>query len=143
MCVLEGRFRWARNCPGARSLLGERRSSVGSESDTEIVGSRGDSEVDEDAAVEVFDTSRRQKSRSVGLGCELQSSVLDDVDPQRNFEKRASSPSRSFCELKLALEEATAGDDVRAARGWKLLLMLPRMLLHRRPGGGIIANRRW
>ena len=29
---------------------------------------------------------------------------------------------------------------MRAARGWKLVLMLPRMLLHRRPGGGIIAK---
>ena len=71
---------------------------------------------------------------------------LDDVDPQRNFEKRASvmksipkflrGPFKNS--LKLALEEATAGDDVRAARGWKLLLMLPRM--YRRPGGGIIAK---
>ena len=38
--------------------------------------------------------------------------------------------------LKFALEEASfVGDPARSVRGWKLLVMLPRMLLHRRPEG--------
>ena len=46
--------------------------------------------------------------------------------------------------MKLALEEATWGnhrmDAVRQERGWKLFMLLPRMLLHRPPGGGLISK---
>ena len=75
------------------SLLGERRSSVGSESNTETVDSRGDSEMDEDAAVEVPDTVEEAEveiggPRGANYRAALES--LDDVDPQRNVEKRAS-----------------------------------------------------
>ena len=59
----------------SRSLLSERRSSVGSESDTETVDSRGDSEVDEDAAVEVPDTIEEAEVEIGASGCEPQSSV--------------------------------------------------------------------
>ena len=69
--------------------------------------------------------------------------TLDDVDPHVHFRQRASvmktvphflrGPFRNA--LKLALEEATWGnsrdDEVRQERGWKLLMLLPRMLLHR------------
>ena len=63
----------------------------------------------------------------------------------RQFREESVSPSPSFYvvknALKLALlEEATAGDGVRAARGSKLLVMLPRMLLRRPPGRGKIAK---
>ena len=40
--------------------------------------------------------------------------------------------------LKFVLEEASFVGDV--ARGWKLLVMLPRMLLHRRPGGSVVSK---
>ena len=44
--------------------------------------------------------------------------------------------------LKLALEEIAAGsvanDSLRQERGWKLFLVLPRMLLHRPPRGGLL-----
>ena len=44
--------------------------------------------------------------------------------------------------LKLALEEATwrncRDDEVRHERRWKLIMLLPRMPLHRPPGGGSI-----
>ena len=77
---------------------------------------------------------------------------LDDVDPRVLFRQRASvmrsvprflhGPFRNV--LKLALEEATWGnhrqDEVRQERGWKLLELLPRMLLHRDPGGGLISK---
>ena len=46
--------------------------------------------------------------------------------------------------LKQALEEATWGnyrqDEARQERGWKLFVLLPRMLLHRDPGGGLISK---
>ena len=43
--------------------------------------------------------------------------------------------------MKLALEESLAREEDRQVRGWKLLLMLPRMLLHRKPGGGQISKK--
>ena len=78
--------------------------------------------------------------------------TLDDVDPHVHFRQRASvmktvlhflrGPFRNA--LKLALEEATWGnsrdDEVRQERGWKLLMLLSRMLLHRAPGGGLISR---
>ena len=46
--------------------------------------------------------------------------------------------------LKLALEELAAGsvanDRLRQERGWKLFLVLPRMLLHRPPRGGLLGK---
>ena len=42
--------------------------------------------------------------------------------------------------LRLALEEAVSEELIRQERGWKLMLLLPRMLLHRPPRGGLIAK---
>ena len=46
--------------------------------------------------------------------------------------------------LNIALAEATVGNRVqdlaRQERGWKLFLLLPRLLLHRRPRGGVISR---
>ena len=43
--------------------------------------------------------------------------------------------------MKMVLEEIMASiEDVRVTRGWKVFLMLPRMLLHRPPGGGVISR---
>ena len=74
--------------------------------------------------------------------------AVRDADPCRIFEQRAPvmkgvpkflrGPFRNA--LKFALEEATAQDVVRQTRGWKLSVMLPRMLLHRSPGGGHITK---
>ena len=47
------------------------------------------------------------------------------------------SPFRNA--LKFALEEASF-DPARSVRGWKLLVMLPRMFLHRRPGGCVVSK---
>ena len=61
----------------------------------------------------------------------------------RSVPKFLKGPLRNA--LKLALEEATWGnnvqDEVRQERGWKLLQFLPRMLLQRSPGGGLIPKR--
>ena len=42
--------------------------------------------------------------------------------------------------LRLALEEAVSEEVIRQERCWKLMLLLPRMLLHRPPRGGLIAK---
>ena len=71
---------------------------------------------------------------------------MDEVNPRALFEKRAAvmkavprflrGPFRSA--LKLALEEATRSlDEVDQERGWKLLNMLPRMLLNKVGSGAI------
>ena len=79
-------------------------------------------------------------------------SLLDDVDMSVMFRQRAAVMRtvphflrRSYRNaMKLALEEATWGnhrmDAVRQERGWKLFMLLPRMLLHRLPGGGLISK---
>ena len=33
--------------------------------------------------------------------------------------------------MRVALEEIDGADDIRRERGWKLFLLLPRLLLHR------------
>ena len=42
--------------------------------------------------------------------------------------------------LRVALEEATAEQLCRQERGWKLFILLPRMLLHRPPRGGLLSK---
>ena len=42
--------------------------------------------------------------------------------------------------LRLAMEEACQADHIRRERGWKLFMLLPRMLLHRPPRGGNIPR---
>ena len=42
--------------------------------------------------------------------------------------------------LRVALEEATSVQESRQERGWKLFIILPRTLLHRRPRGGLIPK---
>ena len=44
--------------------------------------------------------------------------------------------------MRVALEEVSeaAGNLVQLERGWKLFLLLPRMLLHRPPRGGLISK---
>ena len=43
--------------------------------------------------------------------------------------------------MKMVLEEIKASvEDVWVTRGWKVLLMLPRLLLHHPPGGGVISR---
>ena len=42
--------------------------------------------------------------------------------------------------MRVALEEINVDDVVRQERGWKLFLLLPRLLLHRAPRGGTIPK---
>ena len=47
---------------------------------------------------------------------------------------------RTDIETRVALEEINVDDVVRQGRGWKLFLLLPRLLLHRAPRGGAIPK---
>ena len=72
--------------------------------------------------------------------------LLDGVVLAHHFARRPSKflrgPFRTA--LRIALTEVSEGIDrgdvTRQERGWKLLLLLPRMLLHRPPRGGLISK---
>ena len=75
--------------------------------------------------------------------------TLDEIDVCRIFNQRAAvmksvphclkGPFRTA--LKLAFEQILETEDQhQQERGWKLMMLLPRMLLHRPPGGGLIAR---
>ena len=75
--------------------------------------------------------------------------MVDLVDARTIFRQRAAvmksvsrflhGPFRNA--LKLAMEEVLVSrDPLRQERGWKVLILLPRMLLHRPPGGGYISR---
>ena len=119
-----------------------------------------DGEVEESVAAdeEVHGEDEEEEREVVGgipRGVSLRMALvsLDEVDPRIVFRQRASvmrsvpkflkGPFQNA--LKLALEEATwensVQDEVRQERGWKLLELLPRMLLHQAPGGGLIAKK--
>ena len=75
--------------------------------------------------------------------------TLDDVDPCHQFRQRAAVMKcvPKFLQglfrnaLKVALKEIIDGaGEVEQERGWKRLLMLPRMLLHRPPGGSKVSK---
>ena len=77
------------------------------------------------------------------------SESLDGLNIPSRFKKQAAvmksipkflrGPFRD--PLKFALEEASfAVDPARCVRGWKLLVMLRRMLLHRHPGGRVVSK---
>ena len=66
---------------------------------------------------------------------------VDDVDVERIFTLRASVMRSSFNAMKMVLEEILSGvEEDRVARGWKVFLVLLRMLLHPCPGAGIISR---
>ena len=77
------------------------------------------------------------------------SSIFDHWDLGEIYSQRASVMPRflwgSFrVALKAALQEILLGvarrNDLQQVRAWKLLLLLPRMLLHRPPRGGQISK---
>ena len=56
----------------------------------------------------------------------------------KNVPRFLKGPFRNA--LRVALEEATSEQACRQERGWKLFILLPRMLLHRQPRGGLIPK---
>ena len=149
---------------GREGVEFRRDPSVHADADTErwpqqdAEGSEGEVE-DSVAGDEEVHIEDEEEEREVvgglprGVSLRMALASLDEVDPRIVFRQRASvmrsvpkfleGPFRNA--LKLALEEATWGnsvqDEVRQERGWKLLELLPRMLLHRAPGGGLIAKK--
>ena len=56
-------------------------------------------------------------------------------------EERASLPQGSISKRSaIGIGGSGLEEVIRQERGWKLMLLLPRMLLHRPPGGGLIAK---
>ena len=43
--------------------------------------------------------------------------------------------------MRIALQEVMTGREVRVSRGWKLFTLLPRLLLHRAPRGGLVPKK--
>ena len=62
------------------------------------------------------------------------------VNASLKSERSLTSPI--FPAMRVALEEVSeaAGNPVQLERGWKLFLLLTRMLLHRPPRGGLISK---
>ena len=89
---------------------------------------------------------------SAGIRAALQS--LDELNLVEELSRRPSvmkSPPAFLrgafrSALKLAIQEAVqgceTGDWMRQERGWKLLMMLPRMLLFKSPRGGSVGKER-
>ena len=73
---------------------------------------------------------------------------LDTIDLRTTFARRASvmksipqwlkGPFRNA--LKMAMEEAIRPGVLHQERGWKLFLLIPRLLLHRPPRGGLVPK---
>ena len=86
--------------------------------------------------------------RAVGHHVRAALVALDAVDLSEIFRRRAvvmksiphflRGPFRNA--LLMALEEVCAVEGIRRERGWKLFLLLPRLLLHRPPRGGTIPK---
>ena len=63
--------------------------------------------------------------------------AVDVRQTRAGDEERASFLACSFQKLpEIGMEEACQRDPVRCERGWKLFMLMPRMLLNRPPRGG-------
>ena len=106
---------------------------------------------------EVVERDQAQDVEEVQVGPRLREAFrsLDGVDVGHLFSMRAvlmKSPP-AFVKgayrvgLRVALREILQrrehSDDARSARGWKLFLLLPQMLLFRPPRGGLIPKQRF
>ena len=79
---------------------------------------------------------------------------LDEVDLEEIFERRAAvlRTMPKFVQgsfrsaLRVAFEEeapgSASGDELRRTRAWKLFLLLPRLLLHKPPRGGLVLRKK-
>ena len=75
---------------------------------------------------------RHLDAENVSMLFETRANVLKTVPP---FLK---GPYRTA--MRIALTEASCGDEFRHVRGWKLFLLLPRVLLARKPRRGSISR---
>ena len=58
----------------------------------------------------------------------------------KNVPRCLVGPFRNALRVALAEVSGAAGNPVQLERGWKLFLLLPRMLLHQPPRGGLISK---
>ena len=129
--------------------VNEASSGVGSAvEETDCIDGREESVEGDDAMVDIplEDLVEMDFPRAGAIREGLES--LDLVDVRSLFENRAlvfksvpkflHGPFRNA--LKFALEECFSLEVSRQERGWKLLTLIPRMLLHRPSGGGLIPK---
>ena len=123
-------------------------------SDTESLHGRSDFEGVPDSPVPATEPEREANQVEVGPRIRKAFRSLDEVDVAHLFRIRAvvmKSPPKfvrgAYCAaMRIALQEIVEGSEAhnedRQCRGWKLFLLLPRMLLFRPPRGGLIPKNR-
>ena len=131
---------------GEFNLPDDEESQRESEADTESLLAGSEVSVDEMHVppTETDPTVREPRVTSVEIRAALED--LDSVDLSAIFSRRACvmrttpyflrGPFRNA--LRLAMEEAIRPGEVHQSRGWKLFLLLPRLLLHGPPRGGTV-----
>ena len=122
------------------------------EDDTETVGDI--SEVGEEESPEATPMADPIAVRRQIPGLQRAFALLDGVDLKSRFTFRACvmrtvphfMKGAFRLGLRVALEEVLVGHsqrcDVRMTRGWKLFMLLPRMILHRPPRGGQMPRKK-
>ena len=85
-----------------------------------------------DSSAAIREGFRHLDAENVSVLFETRANVLKTVP---HFLK---GPYRTA--TRIALTEASCGDEFRRVRGWKLFLVLPRVLLSRKPRGGLISR---
>ena len=123
-------------------------------SDTESLHGHSDAEGVLDIPVPSTEPEREAHQVEVGPRIREAFRSLDEVDVRHLFTMRAflmKSPPKfvrgAYCSaMRIALQEIVEGSEAqneeRQCRGWKLFLLLPRMLLFRPPRGGLIPKPR-
>ena len=119
--------------------------------DTEIVArSVPDISGEEDSPVE--DEVTQSPALVFGAGARAALQVLDEVELEAEFITRACVMKfllvflrgKYRSAMRFALQEAQRAreqrDEVGSTRAWKLFLLLPRLLLHKPPRGGLIPK---
>ena len=111
-----------------------------------VAGSDFSGEVEQESAPEVKIVHEAFRTNSAAIRAAFHG--LDVVELRLMFDRRApvmKNVPHFLCGvfrncLTLAMEEACQRDPVRCERGWKLFMLMPRMLLHRPPRGGSIPR---
>ena len=151
--VLSDRAELRERRPRKRLVLISQNRGGDHEWDRDTKSIAGASEVDfQDCHVEsALDQPSRNKTES--MVSNTLSPFSDTVNPAEVFDQRTRVMQfvpwvirGAFrAAIKVALQEILAGtkanSELRAARGWKLLLLLPRMILFRPPGGNVSRKR--
>ena len=97
----------------------------------------------EEVPIQVDDTPLEvQEVRNITPAVRVALTELDGVNLSEEFSKPlmknvphcSRRPYRNA--MRLAMNEANHSNAVRSKRGWRLFLLLPRLLLHRPPRGG-------